>query len=66
MGADGAEGLLRIREAGGRTFAQDQATSIVWGMPGEAVKRGAAEEVLPLDRIAERILQEASRDALVR
>lgn len=66
MGADGADGLLRIREAGGRTFAQDQATSIVWGMPGEAVKRGAAEEVLPLDRIAERILQEASRDALVR
>jgi len=66
MGADGAEGLLRIREAGGRTFAQDQATSIVWGMPGEAVKRGAAEEVLPLDRVAERILQEASRDALAR
>lgn len=66
MGADGAEGLLRIREAGGRTFAQDQATSVVWGMPGEAVKRGAAEEVLPLDRIAERLLHEASRDALVR
>lgn len=66
MGADGADGLLRIREAGGRTFAQDQATSVVWGMPGEAVKRGAAEEVLPLDRIAERLLHEASRDALVR
>lgn len=57
MGADGAEGLLRIREAGGRTIAQDEATSVVWGMPGEAVKRGAAESVLPLGSIASVLVQ---------
>jgi two-component system chemotaxis response regulator CheB len=56
MGADGAEGLLRMRNAGARTIAQDQATSVVWGMPGEAVKRGAAEFVLPLCSIAEKAM----------
>ncbi len=52
MGADGAKGLGAIRAAGGRTIAQDQESSVVWGMPGEAVKMGAAEQVLPLDEIA--------------
>jgi two-component system, chemotaxis family, protein-glutamate methylesterase/glutaminase len=52
MGRDGAAGLLGIRRAGGRTIAQDEATSVVWGMPGEAVALGAAERVLPVDRIA--------------
>lgn len=52
MGRDGAEGLLRIRQAGGRTFAQDEATSVVYGMPREAVQIGAAERVLPLDAFA--------------
>ena len=61
MGADGAVGLLRILEAGGRTIAQDQETSVVWGMPGEAVKLGAAEDVLPLGSIAQRLVQLASR-----
>ncbi len=56
MGADGAQGLLEMREAGARTFAQDQATSVVWGMPGEAVKRGAADEVLPLAGAARAVL----------
>jgi two-component system chemotaxis response regulator CheB len=51
MGHDGAEGLLRIRQAGGLTIAQDEATSVVWGMPREAVLLGAAERVLPLDAI---------------
>lgn len=55
MGADGAEGLLEIKRAGGPTVAQDQATSVVWGMPGEAVKRGAADAVLPLDSIADHV-----------
>ena len=55
MGADGADGLLEMRKAGASTLAQDRETSVVWGMPGEAVKRGAAAEVLPLDRIAARI-----------
>lgn len=52
MGRDGALGLLRIREAGGLTIAQDEATSVVFGMPREAVALGAAEQVLPLGRVA--------------
>lgn len=63
MGADGAEGLDRIRRAGGTTVVQDEATSIVWGMPGAAVRRGAAQHVVPLDRVATEIrrsLQEGS------
>jgi two-component system chemotaxis response regulator CheB len=55
MGADGAAGLLAMRTAGARTIAQDRETSVVWGMPGEAVKRDAASEVLPLDKIAGRL-----------
>lgn len=51
MGRDGARGMLAMRTAGWRTFAQDRATSVVWGMPGAAAELGAAEEVLPLDRI---------------
>lgn len=57
MGADGAEAMKRIREAGAPTIAQDESTSVVWGMPGEAVKIGAACEVLPLGAIAPRILE---------
>ncbi len=56
MGADGAAGLLRMRQAGARTVAQDEESSVVWGMPGEAVKLGAAEFVLPLDQIAGSVL----------
>lgn len=61
MGDDGAQGLKLMREAGSATLAQDKATSVVWGMPGEAVKCGAAQEVLPLDRIAARLLELARR-----
>lgn len=56
MGRDGARGLKEIRERGGRTIAQDEATSVVWGMPREAVQLGAAQEVLPLDRIGPTLL----------
>ena len=59
MGADGAEAMLNMREAGCTTLAQDEASSVVWGMPGAAVKLGGVEEILPLGKIAERILQVA-------
>jgi two-component system, chemotaxis family, protein-glutamate methylesterase/glutaminase len=55
MGKDGAKGLLRIKEAGGFTVAQDEESCIVFGMPKEAIALGAATEVLPLDKIAARI-----------
>jgi two-component system chemotaxis response regulator CheB len=51
MGRDGADGLLAIRRAGGYTVAQDEATSVVYGMPREAVLLGAAQHVLPLGDI---------------
>ncbi len=53
MGKDGARGLLEMREAGSYTLAQDESTSVVWGMPGEAVVLGAAEEVIALPNVAE-------------
>lgn len=51
MGRDGAAGLKAIRDNGGRTVAQDESTCVVWGMPREAVMLGAAQEVLPLEKI---------------
>ncbi len=51
MGDDGARSLLEMREAGARTIAQDEESSVVWGMPGAAIKRGAAEQVLALEKI---------------
>lgn len=59
MGADGAVGLLKLRQAGARTFAQDQKTSVVYGMPRVAVEMGAVETVLSLDKIAEHIVKTA-------
>lgn len=52
MGRDGAEGLLAIRRAGGITIAQDESTSVVFGMPREAIRLGAAGQVLRLDQVA--------------
>lgn len=56
MGQDGARGLLAMRQAGAHTIAQDQATCTVYGMPRVAADLGAAERILPLPRIAERVL----------
>jgi two-component system chemotaxis response regulator CheB len=53
MGCDGVEGLRSLRAAGGTVFAQDEATSVVFGMPGMAVAEGLADRVLPLDAMAE-------------
>lgn len=57
MGMDGARGLLQLREAGWLTLAQDQATSVVYGMPQAAAQLGAATEILPLSRLAPAILE---------
>ncbi|HWV38470.1 MAG TPA: chemotaxis response regulator protein-glutamate methylesterase [Vulgatibacter sp.] len=57
MGADGARGLLEMRSAGAATIAQDEATSVVYGMPKVAFETGAAELVLPIDQITPRILK---------
>ena len=60
MGDDGAAGLLAMRQAGAFTVAQDEATSVVFGMPREAIARGAVDEVLPLGRIASAIMDWAA------
>jgi len=63
MGRDGAAGLKALRDKGHHTIAQDEATSVVYGMPKAAAALDAAIDVLPLDRIAERLLELA--DSLV-
>ncbi|WP_140721565.1 protein-glutamate methylesterase/protein-glutamine glutaminase [Pseudomonas sp. Hp2] len=63
MGDDGARGLLKMREAGASTLVQDEASSVVWGMPGAAFKLGAAQEVVPLERVAERLVALANPPA---
>ena len=52
MGDDGAKGLLELRETGAFTIAQDESTSVVFGMPKVAIELGAAQKVLPLGSIA--------------
>ena len=56
MGDDGARGLLEMHHAGARTIAQDEASCVVFGMPNEAIKRGAVDQTLPLDAIAPAIV----------
>ena len=57
MGRDGAEAMTRLRQLGGRTIAEAESTAVVWGMPGELVRSGGAEAVVPLDEIAPTLLQ---------
>jgi two-component system, chemotaxis family, response regulator WspF len=57
MGRDGAAGLLKLRNQDWRTIAQDESSSVVWGMPKAAVEIGAAEQVLPISRVAEAIMR---------
>jgi two-component system chemotaxis response regulator CheB len=61
MGDDGAEGLLEMHNAGAATVAQDEATSVVFGMPKEAIERGAADKIVPLELIATQIAMTGRR-----
>ena len=57
MGDDGAKGMREMFDAGAWTIAQDEKTCIVYGMPGEAVKNGGVNEIVPLEKIAEAVLK---------
>ena len=57
MGSDGAEGLLEMKQAGAKTIAQDERSCVVFGMPKEAIKLGAADKVVPLPQVAEEIVK---------
>ncbi len=57
MGDDGARGLKELQEVGAPTIAQDEKSSVVWGMPGEAVKLGGADFILPLEKITDKLLE---------
>jgi two-component system, chemotaxis family, protein-glutamate methylesterase/glutaminase len=56
MGKDGATAMLEMKKAGAYNFAQDEASCVVFGMPREAIAQGAVDEVVPLSRMAERVL----------
>jgi two-component system chemotaxis response regulator CheB len=57
MGADGAEGMLSMKWRGAYTIAEDEASCVVFGMPKEAIRKGATHKVLPLNRIPDEILR---------
>ena len=61
MGADGAEGLLKMRKAGAYTIGQNEATCVVYGMPKAVVDAGLADEIKPLNKIAEAIVDAVRR-----
>jgi two-component system chemotaxis response regulator CheB len=63
MGSDGAMGMQAILRAGGRTIAQDEATSVVFGMPRAAIELKAAEQVVPLPRMADAIVKAVAAQA---
>jgi two-component system chemotaxis response regulator CheB len=61
MGADGAKAMLEMKEAGAQNIAQDEETCVVFGMPKEAISLGAAHYILPLEKIAEKMLELSSK-----
>ncbi|WP_414475352.1 chemotaxis-specific protein-glutamate methyltransferase CheB [Microvirga sp. M2] len=61
MGSDGAEAMARLRAKGGRTIAEAEESAIVWGMPGELVRRGGAQVIAPLEKIADRLMDMVDR-----
>jgi chemotaxis response regulator CheB len=60
MGNDGAKGVQALKAAGGHSIAQDESTSIIFGMPSEAIRTGAIDEVVPLDAICNAIERRVS------
>ncbi len=62
MGSDGKKGSIAIADNGGSVIAQDEATSVVWGMPGAVAKAGICAAVLPLDQIAPKLVRLFSGD----
>jgi two-component system chemotaxis response regulator CheB len=60
MGNDGAAAMARLHALGALTLVQDEASSVVWGMPGAAVALGAAEQVVPLSEVAQKMLKLAA------
>jgi len=65
MGSDGMLGAQKIREAGGEVIIQDEATSVVWGMPGYVESTGYADAVYPLDQLAHEITRRAFQNHLL-
>jgi two-component system, chemotaxis family, protein-glutamate methylesterase/glutaminase len=61
MGEDGATGMVEMRASGATTIAQDEASSVVFGMPKAAIEKGGAQQVLPLDRMAQAVAAFAAR-----
>lgn len=59
MGADGADGMLKMKQNGAITIAQDEASCVVFGMPKEAIKRGGVDHIVSLNKIPESILTHA-------
>jgi two-component system, chemotaxis family, protein-glutamate methylesterase/glutaminase len=66
MGQDGLRGCQAVREAGGQVLAQDEVTSVVWGMPGYVARAGLADRVLPLSFIADEIVCRAQQPKVTR
>jgi two-component system chemotaxis response regulator CheB len=66
MGQDGLRGCEAVREAGGQVLAQDEATSVVWGMPGYVARAGLADRVLPLSLIGDEIVRRVQKDQVTR
>ena len=60
MGDDGAAGLLEMRQAGAPTLAQDEASCVVFGMPKEAIERGAVDEIVSLEQVAPVLLRKVA------
>jgi two-component system chemotaxis response regulator CheB len=61
MGGDGAIGMLKMKEAGAQTIAQDEVSCVVFGMPKEAIKIGAVDRIVPVDRIPQEIIRLINR-----